>query len=433
MRDKEEAARQRHDSRRRRIVEAPQFCAADALTFVELPFIIRRAMTASADDLELPSRVFRPRIYGVGAWTENLHFAYDLIATLRPGLFVELGTDRGESYFAFCQAAAEQHTGTRCFAVDTWRGDPHVGGYDETTFMEVSAHNAEHYSSFSTLLRCTFDEALERFAPESIDLLHLDGFHSEEAVRHDVSVWLPKIRPGGLLLLHDIAVRTRGFGVWKIWEELTARGRSYAFTAGPGLGVWQKPRAESLPLHLEYLLSESGEAAERVAQFYSDRARELQERIARQWQDGTIGQTAAGQQTIIQVFHTVDGIHREEDSVGSRIGHESWKDVTLTLPPGSGAAPLRIDFVSALHVIEIASIAVREGEQIRFVVDDARTFSQIEIRGDAQRCLHPSCLRLKITGVDPQLYLPTMERIGQDAALTVRLRLRVLPHARESS
>jgi len=79
---------------------------------------------------DLPSRHFEPRIYGVGAWTSHLHFAYDLVAVLRPALLVELGVDRGESYFAFCQSVAENQTGTRCFGIDTWRGDQHAGGYD---------------------------------------------------------------------------------------------------------------------------------------------------------------------------------------------------------------------------------------------------------------------------------------------------------------
>ena len=113
--------------------------------------------------LDLPSRHFEPRIYGVGAWTPHLHFAYDVVAVLKPALLVELGVDRGESYFAFCQAALENKTGTRCFGIDTWRGDQHAGGYDETTFAQVSEHNRGNYESFSTLLRSSFDEALPRF------------------------------------------------------------------------------------------------------------------------------------------------------------------------------------------------------------------------------------------------------------------------------
>jgi hypothetical protein len=100
---------------------------------------------------------------------------------MKPALLVELGVDRGESYFAFCQAAAENQTGTRLFGIDTWRGDQHAGGYDETMFAQVSGHNRDNYESFSTLLRSNFDDALTQFAETSIDVLHLDGLHTETA------------------------------------------------------------------------------------------------------------------------------------------------------------------------------------------------------------------------------------------------------------
>ena len=213
----------------------------------------------------LPSRHFRPRVYCVGAWTAHIHFAYDLVARLRPRVFVELGTDRGESYFAICQASAENKTGTTCFAVDTWRGDLHAGQYDETTFALVAAHNRAYYKNFSKLMRCTFDAALENFPLEGIDLLHLDGLHSEEAVRRDLGNWLPKLRAGGLLLLHDIHVRTREFGVWKVWDELIARGRSWGFDEGPGLGVWQS----LLTSHCRNRSRLCFRAQQRIASLYS--------------------------------------------------------------------------------------------------------------------------------------------------------------------
>src|SRR6266481_1026190 len=117
-------------------------------------------------------------------------------------------------------SVAENQTGTRCFGIDTWHGDQHAGGYDETTFAQVAEHNRANYESFSSLLRSDFDEALSKFESESVDILHLDGLHTETAVRHDVESWLPKLRPGGILLLHDVGVRSKGFGVWKIWNEL---------------------------------------------------------------------------------------------------------------------------------------------------------------------------------------------------------------------
>src|SRR5437588_2751555 len=374
---------------------------------------------------DLPSRHFEPRIYGVGAWTPHLHFAYDLVAILKPALLVELGVDRGESYFAFCQAALENKTGTRCFGIDTWRGDQHAGDYDETTFAQVSAHNRENYESFSTLLRSSFDEALDFFLSESIEVLHLDGLHTEAAVRHHLEAWPPKIRPGGILLLHDVDVRTKEFAVWKIWAELEQRGRSWTFHDGPGLGVWQKPPASKLPGFLEQLLAPTNEGNEALAKYYSERAEELQKKITEHWRDGTIRQTPFAQQTIIQVFYTRDGSHREEDSVLARVGHEGWKNVRITLPRDAAAAPLRIDFVSALTTIEISSIRLVKGEAEFFSAAEKSDFDSIAIGGDAERLPGAELLRFRITGIDPQLYLPAIELPAGEAPLIIHLRLRV--------
>ena len=38
----------------------------------------------------------------------------------------------------------------------------------------------------------------------ALDFLFLDGDHSEEAVESDLSAWLPKVKPGGVVAMHDI-------------------------------------------------------------------------------------------------------------------------------------------------------------------------------------------------------------------------------------
>ena len=375
---------------------------------------------------DLPSRQFTPHIYGVGAWTAHLHFAYDLVALLRPVVLVELGVDRGESYFAFCQSAAEHKTGTRCFAVDTWHGDEQAGQYDETTFAQVAEHNRAHYEGFSTLMRRTFDDAAEKFPDASIDVLHLDGLHSEESVRRDLQNWLPKLRPGGLLLMHDVAVRNRGFGVWKVWAELKERGRSWTFDDGPGLGIWQNPPNESLPELFEILLAGSDGDRDAIIHYYRARHGEIEEKIKKEWRDGSVRDLPFLQQTVIQVFYTNDGIHREENSVNARVGLNDWKEISIPLPTGAAANPLRIDFVSPLTIIEIASVQLRSGEKILFQANNTAGFEKIALGGDVERLPHPDSLRLKITGIDPQLYLPAISDGAERERFVLKMRLRVL-------
>ena len=88
---------------------------------------------------------------------------------------VELGTYNGDSYTALCQAVLRERLETHCFAVDTWAGDAQASFYDETVCEDFRAFHDGRYAAFSTLLRCTFDEALLHFGDGSVDLLHLDA------------------------------------------------------------------------------------------------------------------------------------------------------------------------------------------------------------------------------------------------------------------
>jgi glycosyltransferase involved in cell wall biosynthesis len=171
------------------------------------------------------------------AWLEHAPFAFWLIETLRPRFLVELGTHSGLSYFAFCQAVQRLQLDTRCYAVDTWKGDEHAGFYGEEVFRGVRNHNDQRYSAFSTLIRSTFDEASHHFRKQSIDLLHIDGRHFYDDVKHDFETWQPKLSNRAVVIFHDTNVRERDFGVFALWRELCQERPHFEFFHGHGLGI----------------------------------------------------------------------------------------------------------------------------------------------------------------------------------------------------
>jgi glycosyltransferase involved in cell wall biosynthesis len=177
------------------------------------------------------------RIGEPSAWWRHVPFAHWIMSACRPETFVELGTHAGVSYSAFCHAVQQAGLPTRCWAVDTWQGDQHAGAYDDSVFDSLLTFNESNYAAFSCLLRNTFDEALPRFADRSIDLLHIDGLHTYDAVKHDFESWRPKLSDRSVVVFHDTNVKSSDFGVWRLIDELRERYPVFEFLHGHGLGV----------------------------------------------------------------------------------------------------------------------------------------------------------------------------------------------------
>jgi len=78
-----------------------------------------------------------------------------------------------------------------------------------------------------------------------IDLLFIDGDHRYEGAKADWERFSRWMRPGGLVVMHDIVSRKvkKGSecGVWRVWNEIT--WPKFALEEGrPGIGFVRVPR-----------------------------------------------------------------------------------------------------------------------------------------------------------------------------------------------
>lgn len=196
------------------------------------------APPAAADHEALVEPLFRlPATLPPTAWAGHIPFLFVLFRAMRPATYVDLGVYLGASLIAAASAARDAETSTRLWGVDTWQGDEHAGFFQGDAIFEHLKSTLDGHFPDVTLLRCLFDDAREQFAPGSVDLLHIDGLHTYDAVRHDFDTWRDRMAPDGVVMFHDICVHERDFGVHRLWAELKASHATLEFHHSHGLGV----------------------------------------------------------------------------------------------------------------------------------------------------------------------------------------------------
>jgi len=171
------------------------------------------------------------------AWGGHIPFMFSLIFAQQPRRFVELGSHCGASFFAACQAIVSSKINCEAVAVDLWTGDHQTGFYNEKVFENFRWILEENFKEFGSFRRSEFDEAVGQFEDASIDLLHIDGLHTYEAVQNDFARWKPKLTSSGTILLHDTNVYRDDFGVHLLWDEVRNEAESLNFLHTHGLGI----------------------------------------------------------------------------------------------------------------------------------------------------------------------------------------------------
>lgn len=100
--------------------------------------------------------------------------------------------------------------------------------------------NKLHLIQHSSQLESTKKEVEKLLNGEFLDFLFIDGDHRYEAVKTDLEMYLPLVRKGGKIALHDINYAEEG-GVHKLWDDIKENYRYMELRFHPekekGIGI----------------------------------------------------------------------------------------------------------------------------------------------------------------------------------------------------
>jgi hypothetical protein len=163
-------------------------------------------------------------------WTDHITFAQWIVNRKNPEVTVDLGVDFGYSTFCF----ALPKIGT-VYGIDCFEGDPMVGF--KNTFEYVKQKKKELQFNHVKFVKGYFGMVAKQWK-HPIDILHIDGYHTYQAVKNDYDTWSKFVKDDGVILFHDTFVQKPGYEVDRFFAELNLP--KVNFTCSYGLGVVSK-------------------------------------------------------------------------------------------------------------------------------------------------------------------------------------------------
>lgn len=184
---------------------------------------------------------------------EKAFILIDLILTTKPQKIVEIGVWGGKSLVPMAYALKTNKKGI-VYGIDPWDNNASIQWMKDeanTAFWSQVDHEAilrrliQKIDQFELgnhieLLKCTSEGA----PPISdIDILHIDGNHSDETSYFDTTKWVPLVKSGGWIIFDDMTWSEEGFFTTaRAVEWLNAHCIKYAqHNDICDWGIWRKP------------------------------------------------------------------------------------------------------------------------------------------------------------------------------------------------
>lgn len=138
----------------------------------------------------------------------------DIISACKPKTIVEIGVWGGKSLIPMAYVLKECNQGI-IYGIDPWsniasvEGMMHEGSKAFWNFVDhedIMRKLEQYIHQFQLEKHVQLIRATSADAPSipDIDILHIDGNHSEECSWLDVTKWVPLVRKGGWIILDDL-------------------------------------------------------------------------------------------------------------------------------------------------------------------------------------------------------------------------------------
>lgn len=164
------------------------------------------------------------------SWTDHITFAQWIVNRKNPDIVVDLGVDYGYSTFCFALPQIGKIYGIDSFEGDAMAGYKNTYDYVREKRKELGLKNVIFVKGFFGLIARKWDKP--------IDILHIDGYHTYQAVKNDYDTWSKFVKEDGVILFHDTIVQKPGYEVDKFFAEIELPKTN--FTCSYGLGVVSK-------------------------------------------------------------------------------------------------------------------------------------------------------------------------------------------------
>jgi predicted O-methyltransferase YrrM len=215
-----------------------EFNAARELTHVTP--ILQKQKSSCKDISEIINLVYGEfnRFFWIKQVRSEIMSLAELISSVRPKSFLEIGTASGGSLFILSQCLSRD---AKIISIDLPEGE-FGGGYPQ--YKNKFYRSFASFNQTITLVRAdshlqsTVSQAETLLNNEKLEFLFIDGDHTYEGVKHDFETYKHLVKKNGIIAFHDVAKHSPNSKckVHLFWDEIKEKYEYKEFIEKPDQG-----------------------------------------------------------------------------------------------------------------------------------------------------------------------------------------------------